>query len=348
MFYTEVTGRDGRFLGRIAVRDDIDEELPLSPCSIDSVSSPKISDSELLRRRAEMPFAYSIPNRQFHYEAGSATRPVDWPSLEHDAIQQWRGMTGSSLPNNQPRAQQHEDRLRGTNSLDSDADFSGSEDSASSKKKRDVTGHLKYLVRGFLKLFHATASATNDGKEEILNKECFIPSPKVTFLIDKPESLICQICQQTSLKLAITAEDPGPDLAAIFPCGHICCHGCASLWLADRNSCPFCRIGMTHKRCGHQVEPRLIAQDTIHTLPETLANDGKIGDVCFKCGEKERREISIQRWTKLAEKFKTARHEAENLGTDDSIVSMRKAQKEFERIPEDDFWILTRMRHHQW
>jgi hypothetical protein len=105
---------------------------------------------------------------------------------------------------------------------------------------------------------------------------------------------------------------------------------------------------MTHKRCGHQVEPRLIAHDTIHTLPETLANGGKIGDNCFKCAEKDRRYISLQRWTEQAEAFKAARHQADVLGTDEAIENMRKAQKAFERLPEDDYWVVSRMKHHQW
>ncbi|KAJ2984530.1 hypothetical protein NUW58_g6012 [Xylaria curta] len=89
-------------------------------------------------------------------------------------------------------------------------------------------------------------------------------------------------------------------------------------------------------------------QDTIHTIPETLANGGVIGDKCFKCAEKHVRLKSIQLLTDLARNFKTARRKAEDLGTDEAIKGMRKAQEAFERVPVDDFSTLSKIRHHQW
>ncbi|KAI0538460.1 hypothetical protein GGR58DRAFT_467925 [Xylaria digitata] len=180
------------------------------------------------------------------------------------------------------------------------------------------------------------------------NNEFFVPSPKVTFLIDDTSNLICQICQQTPLKLARTAEDLEPSMPAILPCGHVCCHKCLSLWFMNHSCCPFCRTDMIHRGCGHQVQPHHIAQDTIHTIPETLANGGKIANVCFKCTERDRREASVQRLTELAETFKAARRKAEVLGTDEAIENMRNAQKAFERVPETDYWILSNTRHHEW
>ncbi|KAI1201425.1 hypothetical protein F5X97DRAFT_290482 [Nemania serpens] len=105
---------------------------------------------------------------------------------------------------------------------------------------------------------------------------------------------------------------------------------------------------MTHAACGHRVQPRFIAHDTINTLPDTLGNGGVIGELCFKCAVEDRRATSIERWTELATRFKVARREAEDLGTDEAVENMRKAQKAFERVPEDDLWVLLRRRTRQW
>lgn len=278
----------------------------------------------------------------------SYTRPQEWSSEVTEAIQQWRDLAGDR-PRSHHRPQR--DRRGGEPQSDppvSPAGSSGSEDYTPSNKSLDVMAHLKYLVRGFLRQSRKTSTARSDRRGVPTNKECFVPSPMITFLIDEPDDLVCQVCQQTPLKLAITAESPNPGLTSILPCGHIFCHGCIDHWLASHDSCPFCRTVLTHADCKHQVQPRFIAQDTIHTLPPTLANGGAIGDLCFKCAAKDRREISLERWADSAKKFKAARQEAEELGTDEAIENMRKAQKAFERIPEDDLWVLLRRRHRHW
>lgn len=324
----------------------MDEGILASTSSMSDGNSHRRSSSQLLCPRENMPLADSIPSR------GSSRVPTPsvWPRVESDAIQQWRGMTtvSSRSERHEPRIRDRENQPRSTDSLRSDAGLSSCGDSPSSNKKaRDVTAHLKYLVRGFLRQTRSKTSA-GDNTRKFTNKESFVPSPKITFLIDQPRNLVCQICQQAPLKLAITAEDPGPGMASIFPCGHISCINCINLWLASHTSCPFCRTTMIHPDCGHQVKPRLLAQDTIHSLPETLSNGGKISAKCFRCTERDRREISVERWTNLAERYKEARREAEIRGTDEAIEDMRRAQKAFERIPEDDYWVLSNMRYHQW
>ncbi|KAI1734029.1 hypothetical protein F4680DRAFT_439809 [Xylaria scruposa] len=292
-----------------------------------------------------MPTIYTDPQRS-HRQAGPSNRPLQWPETESSAIQQWRDMT-TGLPrrNAQPRPQHRETQPQSTNTRRRDASSSNSEDSASScENPRDITSYSKHLVQEFLEQYHATATNI----EIIPDKDSFIPSPKITFLIDSPKNLICQICQQTPLKMAISAADPDPSMIAILPCGHIACHGCISSWFTKSDLCPFCRIEMIHPKCRHQVQPRLIAQDTIHSLPETLPNDGAIGDMCFKCTEEHTRHESLQRLTDLAGQFKRARMEAVDLGNEEVVEAMRKAQKAFGRVPEEDLLALSRIRHHQW
>ncbi|KAK5624937.1 hypothetical protein RRF57_000653 [Xylaria bambusicola] len=280
----------------------------------------------------------------------TVVRPVQWPRMQTEAIQHWRGMTTVSSHSQlrEVRTRNQESQPRSTDSPRSDASFSSSGERVSSNRKpQELTAHLKYLVRAFLKQTRA-ASPASDTAGKSANSESFVPSPKITFLIDKPSNLICQICQQTPLKLAITADGPGPSMAAILPCGHVACHGCFKMWFANHDSCPFCRATMVHIGCGHQVKPRLLAQDTIHSIPATLSKSGKIGTACFTCVQRNRREISVERWIKLGEEFMAARQEADVLGTDEAMENMRKAQKAFERIPEDDYWVLSSMRYRQW
>ncbi|KAI0549224.1 hypothetical protein F4679DRAFT_547893 [Xylaria curta] len=288
---------------------------------------------------------YTAPQRP-HRQAGPSNRPLQWPEIESSAIQQWRNMT-ADLPrrNAQPRPEHRESQPQNIDTRRGDAGSSSSEEPASSgEKTRDITSYPKYLVQEFLRKYHATAT----NSEIIPSKDSFIRSPKITFLIDSPTNLICQICQQTPLKMVISAADPDPSMIAILPCGHISCHDCISSWLTYREICPFCRVELIHPKCKHQVQPRLIAQDTIHSLPETLPNDGAIGDMCFECTEEHTRHRSIQRLTDLAKRFERARLEAVDLGTDEAVEAMRRAQEAFERVPEDDFLALARIRHHQW
>ncbi|KAJ3580353.1 hypothetical protein NPX13_g199 [Xylaria arbuscula] len=269
--------------------------------------------------------------------------------MENEAIRHWRGMTTvtSRSQLSEVRIRSEESHPRSNDSLRAGSSFSSSRES-SSTKTREITAHLKYLVRSFLRQTRASPPADKTASK-LTNNESFIPSPKVTFLIDKPSNLICQICQQTPLKLATAAdEDPDPSMTAILPCGHICCYGCANLWLTSHDTCPFCRASMIHPACGHLVRPRLVAQDTIHSIPDTLANGGRLGCLCFECFQRTRRELSLERWTDLAEKYKTARQRAETLGTDEAVDEMRRAQKAFERIVDDDYFVLSSMRRRRW
>lgn len=354
MSSTIVTGKYSRRRDRIAICDNIDEELSPSPRSTQSTKFPELSISQLRRLRNNVPIAYSVHSGESRREPRrntvSSTNTTPRRSMESDASYQQRD-TATVPPHSdeQPTLRYGESQTPNTESLDCGEVSSGSEDGLlPNKPSRDPRAYLKYLVRGFLRRRRATTSSDDEGRITFPDKHTFVPSPKITFLIDEPDNLICQVCQQAPLMMAITAECAGPESTAILPCGHVFCLGCIDVWLASHASCPFCRTSMTHAECGHQVQPRLIAQDTIHTLPETLANGGKIGRICFKCNERDRKEMSVLRWTELAQKFKTARRQAELLGTDEAVKEMRKVQKAFERVAEDDYWVLSTRRHHQW
>ncbi|KAI8628297.1 hypothetical protein F5Y19DRAFT_438881 [Xylariaceae sp. FL1651] len=347
MFWKEITDDSGRILGRIPIRD-FDEDIPPSPCTVSSISSRSSATS--YSHRDNMPVTYSTPSRESRRDSPRRTRAVQWPPARSEAIQQWRDIASPTRSRfEQQRRRHRENQPRSTDSLRSDASLSSTEDPTSpDKKSRDVTANLKYLVRGFLKSFRATSSAKDGRRKKFTDQESFIPSPKVTFLIDDPQNLVCQVCQQTPLKMANTAENPGSTVPALLACGHVFCCSCIDSWLQNHSSCPFCRTTLIHTKCGHNVQPRLIAHDTIHSLPDTVPEGGSIGERCYRCVERDRRQISVRRWNSLAEQFKAARHEAEYLKTGEAIENMRKRQKAFERFPVDEYVAMTRIRHYQW
>ncbi|KAI1321712.1 hypothetical protein F5Y16DRAFT_413636 [Xylariaceae sp. FL0255] len=231
---------------------------------------------------------------------------------------------------------------------------SSSGDERRSKKMQDIGSKLKYLIRRFLRASHSRPSSPSLQKE-VTDNESFFPSPKVTFLIDEPQNLICQICQQTNLRIAITVEesrdeDKDGEIPALLACGHIACKSCLDSWLDHNDSCPFCRISLRHtaQSCQHKVQPRLIAHDTIHSLPPTLPNGGKIGDRCYLCLEKDHKNITLERMVEGAEKFKLARAKAERSGEKADLEELKKIQQNWERLPEDLLWVLTRAKARQW
>ncbi|KAH9993143.1 hypothetical protein F4779DRAFT_637384 [Xylariaceae sp. FL0662B] len=193
---------------------------------------------------------------------------------------------------------------------------------------------LKDVVKGFLRLATRPKKPgeREDWRKVSSDNETFFPNPKITFLVDCPENLVCQICQETPLRMGLSSHEPEAETPAILPCGHLACHNCMSFWLEAHVSCPFCREYMVHIGCRHQVEPRLIAHDTIGSLPKTLPEGGVISNKCHPCRDKDRRGYTISKWNILAEDFKKARREAERFGTAAADLVLRNAQKAFEGV----------------
>lgn len=77
-------------------------------------------------------------------------------------------------------------------------------------------------------------------------------------------------------------------------------------------------------------KPRLIAQDTILSLPKTLGEGGEMDDGCPRCSRKSNLDSAIKDWKHLAETYKERRRDAELLQTKESVSSMREAQEAFE------------------
>ncbi|KAI1265712.1 hypothetical protein F5Y18DRAFT_426801 [Xylariaceae sp. FL1019] len=244
--------------------------------------------------------------------------------VQNEAISQWRAIAS-------PRSK----RTPSSESLRSNAEAPSVGDSFS-----------RQIVRRFVRKF----KAPDERRKHFQAEQSFIPSPKVTFLIDSPEHLVCQICQQAPLQMAggDTTDCDDPDIPAILPCGHVCCSSCVGLWLGKHRSCPFCRQSLIHEGCRHQVAPRPITLDTIHSIPPTLPKGGKIGASCHNCMEKDRNSIAVKRWLDLADRFKEARRQAEKSKSAEAIENLRRAQEAFETHVEHEYWTVTKLKQRQW
>lgn len=243
-----------------------------------------------------------------------------------------------------------------------------SSSSSSRSRSRSAQGvvapehsHLAPVTRDFLREKRARSSRdsgrgrNNDGDRrlEAVEGESFFPTPKVTFLIDEPRGLKCQICLTTTLEMAESAAeaeaeaeahastDAGADAEgktsapAILPCGHVACGPCMAQWLAAHRSCPFCRQEMRHAGCGHAVAPRPVAHDTVHALPRTTAEGGSVGHRCPDCRVGDLRADALRRWQGLADDLRRARRAADERGPGDrdAAAALKRAEKAFEAAP---------------
>ncbi|KAK2776818.1 hypothetical protein CKAH01_03310 [Colletotrichum kahawae] len=197
-----------------------------------------------------------------------------------------------------------------------------------------------WLKRTFLPLVSSWLRPQDDTAPEV--GRCFFPSPKVTFLIDKPEGLICQICQysplafqeQTEIESGRRYSDSVP---SIMPCGHLAGARCLSKWLREHNNCPFCRCELTYGQCGHRVPARHVTREEIFLIPTTIPDGGHIPDLCAVC-YKDALRVAVQARLQVCEhRFVQARDRflASNSPSDASLLIRRKA--DFENIMLDEY-----------
>lgn len=83
-------------------------------------------------------------------------------------------------------------------------------------------------------------------------QESFFPFPKITFLIDRPPKLECQICRQAYCKIKSDTELVDDTTFSMMPCGHVACSRCLDKWLRRHDSCPFCRSCLKYPGCGQR------------------------------------------------------------------------------------------------
>ncbi|KAI4865440.1 hypothetical protein F4820DRAFT_469825 [Hypoxylon rubiginosum] len=177
-----------------------------------------------------------------------------------------------------------------------------------------------------------------DARKKIDEDESFFPTPKVTFLIDQPSKLTCQICLDTTIKMGITGHERSENDLSILPCGHVACYGCLEAWVKTHESCPFCRKSLKRSRCSHPAKPVRIAQDTIQRLPMTLARGGTISSRCMSCTEKASLQMTMEKVKAVSQKFRRLRRDNEAVGTESRTQELKTLEATLESLPVD--WTL--------
>lgn len=137
--------------------------------------------------------------------------------------------------------------------------------------------------------------------------ESFIPYPKITFLIEKPHGLTCQICRDSRFELKFDIDRQNDSTFSILPCGHVAGRRCIQIWCNSNDVCPFCRQKLRYRSCGHKVAPRPITKESIHLLPRTLPDEGSIPDLCHDCLKQKLRVDADNRFELVAHQFQDAR-----------------------------------------
>lgn len=169
-------------------------------------------------------------------------------------------------------------------------------------------------------------------------KESFFPFPKITFLIDEPPKLECQICRQAHCEIKSDTELVDETTFSMMPCGHAACSLCLDKWLRRHGSCPFCRSCLKYPGCGHSVPARLLTKEGLHLLPRTLPDRGWIPHLCARCLRESLLSQAESRFRQATQEFRDARrrfHET-RAAADEHVLLVKR--EEFETVLRDQVY----------
>ncbi|KAI0109857.1 hypothetical protein F4814DRAFT_461082 [Daldinia grandis] len=192
---------------------------------------------------------------------------------------------------------------------------------------------IRSLVKSFLGM-HMPEEIANRGRIQFSEEESFFPDPMITFLVDRPANLVCQICKTVTLSVGPLAQTPYDSTPAILPCGHLACHNCLKAWVDTNRTCPFCRKEMRYSGCGHTLKPALITHDIITTLPKTLSRGGKIGESCRECQDRENKDKALIMWGMAAEAIRSSRDFPAEIDPEYAQDMSEVTRAFFENIPQ--------------
>ncbi|ETS85159.1 hypothetical protein PFICI_03184 [Pestalotiopsis fici W106-1] len=288
------------------------------------------------------------------YQAG---RPV-----VNESVDTWRSRAAP-----RPRAARATGPRRDGMRRDESPDFSSRASSrASSSGRRErtpVSRHrgtealdMSSIIREFEEVsLHGFEDEVSPPTYEFTDN--FFPNPKITFFMDRPTNLVCSVCQETPLKMSTSPHTLACENdSVISPCGHVFCRGCLDTWIDAHQSCPLCRFELTRK-CGHAIEPRVIAKDTILSLPPTLPEGGKVAPTCWDC----RQHAQAKKLGQFAKHFRLCRQVLErckqelaygsveaSVMVDKAQVAYNKAQKDLEQFSKNTTYENTLHIHSFW
>lgn len=162
--------------------------------------------------------------------------------------------------------------------------------------------------------------------------ECFVPCPKVTFLVDKPRPVLCQICRESHFRLRGGTTRLADETFAILPCGHVAGSVCLAQWCEQHHECPFCRFKLKYPGCRHHIEPILLTSTGIHLLPRTLPDNGKIPQQCEECVKQGLLKSAQESFAAAVSDFEIKRRRAHFTGKEDDERELVSAKEKMEGV----------------
>ncbi|ROT40539.1 hypothetical protein SODALDRAFT_330264 [Sodiomyces alkalinus F11] len=182
-------------------------------------------------------------------------------------------------------------------------------------------------------------------KDSEMAKSSFVPCPKVTFLIDKPDKIHCQICKCTRLlfqseEAAQEADGSwGDSVPAMMPCGHVAGAACLDAWFADHDTCPFCRRRLVYRKCGHKVTTRHVTHEGLFLIPMTIPEGGAIPDLCIKCQQKGLIQTVNVRYQACCRRFVNARKRFQDSPGEVELRALVDRKSELERLVFEEYHV---------
>lgn len=174
---------------------------------------------------------------------------------------------------------------------------------------------------------------------------CFVPCPKITFLIDQPDEMRCQICKSTRLLFQPEPDGREADgswrdsVPTLMPCGHVAGAACLDAWFADHDSCPFCRRRLLYRKCGHKVTTRYITHESLLLMPVTIPEGGTIPHWCFECYQSELLRTVNVRYQACRRRFVNARERFQESPGLVELRAMVDRKVELERLFLEEYHV---------
>lgn len=185
------------------------------------------------------------------------------------------------------------------------------------------------------RLFHKARSNLPDWLQPFQKydvDESFVPCPKITFLVDKPRPMLCQICRDSHFKLRCGTKPLADETFAILPCGHVAGSLCLTEWCEQHHECPFCRFKLKYPSCCHNIEPRMLTTTGIHLIPRTLPDNGEIPPKCDDCFKRDLLKAAHGNLSVSVKDFETKRRRAYFSGKRDDEKELQSAKEELESV----------------
>lgn len=238
------------------------------------------------------------------------------------------------------------------------------------RRDRSQTAETQILAQEKLADPKSTTSKLHEGKSWVKSKilpklsswfqarrrynpaESFFPFARISFLIDKPATLVCQICRESRCRVQsenVSPENDDDSIFAILPCGHVAGSRCLRTWLRDHENCPFCRISLRHADCGHRIDLHPLTTESLYFLPRTLADGGRIAENCADCMRRKMLARSRVMLADISKEFEDTMQQYLQSQRDVDMDKMNSTRERFEPVLLDEvYWPSLQALLHEW